>query len=241
MAIFHYLLKLHPHRVTPAEVHIVSPTDKSKIKNFNKSIIFYLMRWPELQRMFEEDLAFQREQIANFLQISKKSAQVLCFRYVKRGLFIKLGKNLYTLEPKWKYLTSEEVFKIANLIVPSYVSLLSALSYYGISTQVPQNYYESVTSLITKETKIKGITFRYFKVKREFLFGFRRENKVKVSFLIALPEKAFLDAIYLMSFGRYALDLSAIDMDKFDRKLLQEWIEKYPEKVKRLLQRCNIL
>jgi hypothetical protein len=40
--------------------------------------------------------------------------------------------------------------------------------------------------------------------------GFKKEK----GFFIATPEKMLLDAIYLMSYGRYALDMSAIDPKK---------------------------
>ncbi len=87
--------------------------------------------------------------IANELSINKDSAKVTANRYTKSGLLIRVKRNLYITESKFKELKESEIFQIANFIeVPSYISLITALSYYGITTQQSQSVIESVSLMI---------------------------------------------------------------------------------------------
>ncbi|MCX7611181.1 MAG: hypothetical protein N2043_06305, partial [Ignavibacterium sp.] len=74
--------------------------------------------------------------IANELSLNKESAKVTANRYTKSGSLIRIKRNFYLTESRFKELKESEIFQIANFIeVPSYISLLTALSYYGITTQ----------------------------------------------------------------------------------------------------------
>jgi predicted transcriptional regulator of viral defense system len=88
-----------------------------------------------------------------------------------------------------------ELKLLANFIVsPSYISFATALSYYGLTTQVQQNFFESVSLYRTKITEIDGNIFKYSKIKEEFYFGFVKKD----NFFIATPEKALVDSLYFM-------------------------------------------
>jgi hypothetical protein len=60
---------------------------------------------------------------------------------------------------------------------------------------------------------IRKLCFGYEEIASNLYFGFKKEK----GFFTATPEKALVDAFYLMSYGRYALDISALDSDKLDR------------------------
>jgi hypothetical protein len=109
---------------------------------------------------------------------------------------------------------------------------MTALDYHEITTQIQRGLIESVAVKRTKEISFNGSVFRYTKVSRDLYFGFIRQQ----DFFIATPEKAFLDAMYLMSFGRYALDLTAIDSDKLNRDEIQRLSQQYPMKTRKKLQ-----
>ncbi|MFQ3675847.1 MAG: hypothetical protein SNJ64_04825, partial [Endomicrobiia bacterium] len=116
-------------------------------------------------------------------------------------------------------------------------SLATALSFYGYTTQVQQDYYESVALYRTKELSIKGIVFKYSKLNKKFYFGFAKKN----NFFIAEPEKALIDALYLTVRGKYKIDLSSIDWQKFDTHQIKKIVNKYPEKIKQaILSLCKI-
>ena len=118
-------------------------------------------------------------------------------------------------------------FKLANFIqTPSYISFLTALSYYGISTQVQRNFFECTSLKRTKITVAGDSTFCYYKLKQELYFDFSREE----GFFIASPEKALADSLYLLSLKRYSLDIAAIDINKINKKRFSKIIKLYPEK-----------
>ena len=179
---------------------------------------------------------FSYQDIARALGISPVSARVVATRYVKAGLIIRLKRNIYVLKENWAGMSLEQKFALANLIqVPSYISLLTALDFYQISTQMQQNFLESIAIKRSKQVEIEGISFRYVKIKRDLYFGFIRMR----GFFIAEPEKALLDALYLMSNGRYRLDIAAIDFDKLNREKLDKLVESFPQKTKELLRRYD--
>jgi len=183
-------------------------------------------------------LYFGYEDIARALKIRPASARVSASRYVRLGLLIRLKRNIYVLRERWQTASREERFALANLgQTPSYISLMTALDYHEITTQVQRGIVESVAVKRTKEISLNGSVFRYTKVSRAGYFGFIRQQQ----FFIATPEKALLDAIYLMSFGRYALDLSAIDDEKLNRKEIRRMSRNYPPQTRKMLEKNGYL
>jgi len=168
---------------------------------------------------------FGYNEIARILEITPASARVTASRYVKNGMLIRVKRDLYVLSERWKYFSREQKFEIANLLqVPSYISLLSALDYYEITTQMQRDFIESVVLKRTTDLSVAGIIFNYTKLNKDLYFGFKKIN----NYFMATAEKSFLDAIYLMSLGRYRVDLNAIDIDKLDRNLLKKNSRKFP-------------
>ena len=84
-------------------------------------------------------------------------------------------------------------FEIANFIFsPSYISLESALSFYGILSQFPY----TITSIAPKKSKkiiLYNKEYEYTHINKKYFFGFIKKD----SFIIATPEKALIDLLYL--------------------------------------------
>jgi len=166
------------------------------------------------------------------------SAKVTASRYVRQGLLLRIKKNIYVRRELWNAAGIEDKFLLTNLgQVPSYISLMTALEYYEISTQVLRNFFESVAVKRTKEINFNGSVFRYTKVNSKYYFGFKKER----GFFIATPEKALLDAFYLMSFGRYSLDVSALDATKLDIDEVKRLSTGFPIKTLNMLKKYGYL
>lgn len=181
---------------------------------------------------------FGYEEIARVRGISLASAKVTASRYVRQGLLVRLKKNLYVLREVWNAASKEDKFRLANLgQSPSYISLMTALDYYEITTQVQRDFFESVAVRRTKEIQVNGFVFRYSKIDERLFIAFKKEN----GFFIARPEKALIDAFYLMSYGRYALDISALDADKLDRQLIKQISREFPLKTRKMLKKHGYL
>ena len=190
------------------------------------------MKFSELHTI--RKLYFGYEEIAKVLGISPASARVSASRYVRQGLLVRVKRNIYMLREVWNAAGRAEKFLLVNMgQTPSYISLMTALEYYEITTQVQRDYFESIAVKRTKEIHIDGSVFRYSKIAGNLYFGFKKENE----FFIATPEKALMDAFYLMSYGRYSLDISALDSNKFDRNEMIRLSMEFPLKTKTMLEK----
>ena len=112
---------------------------------------------------------------------------------------------------KGKYILSNsnisDFEKAGVILSPSYISLESALTFYGI---LPQFTY-SITSVTTQKTRkyeIGGKEYEYAKIKKSLFSDYIKKD----NFLIATPEKALIDLIYLASKKLRKIDLSDLDM-----------------------------
>jgi len=194
------------------------------------------MRLKELNRI--KKLYFGYEEIARVFGISPSSAKVTASRYVRQGLLLRMKKNVYVRREVWNAAGIEDKFLLANLgQVPSYISLMTALEYYEITTQVLRDFFESIAVKRTKEIHLNGCFFRYTKVAGDLYYGFKKEK----GFFIATPEKALLDAFYLMSYGRYSLDISALDASKFVRSEVKRLSIGFPLKTRKMLKKYGYL
>lgn len=190
------------------------------------------MKYNDIKKI--NKLYFTYQDVAKILSISENSARVLCARYVKQKYLIRLKRNFYTLRERWDNITLNQRFELANILqVPSYISLMTALSFYEYTTQVQQKFVESISLYRTFAKDIEGIIFNYSKIKNDFYFGFSKKNNI----FIASPEKAFIDSLYLNYLGKYNLDLSSLNLEKIDRESCENILKRYPSKFKIYYQR----
>jgi len=176
---------------------------------------------------------FTQYDVAHAIGTKLASAEVLCSRYVKKGLLMRLKRGFYARTETLSHLNQIDLFRIANILqVPSYISLMTALSYYGITTQMQKGFFESISVKRTKTFQIGGLSFHYIKIRPDLYREFIKRNGV----FIALPEKAVMDTFYLASLGRYSLDGSSLDLTMVDEGMLAEFSNLYPPKVRKYFE-----
>ena len=144
-------------------------------------------------------------------------------RFLKKGLIFQIKRGLYCFDKE----NIDELILANKLYQPSYISLETALNYYGIIPDIPQEI-TSVTPITTKLIKTSLGRFSYTKIKRELFFGFKKikSTKSKEYFQLAYPEKALLDYFYLRKIKNAAdlrLDLKNIDINRY-----QKFLKSYP-------------
>ena len=194
------------------------------------------MKFVELKKI--NKLYFGYEDISRVLGISPASAKVTASRYTKQGILLRVKKNLYVFKDVWNAAAREDKFRLANLgQVPSYISLMTALDYYEITTQIQRDFFESVAVKRSKEINLNGSIFRYTKLASNLYRAFKKEK----GFFIATPEKALLDAFYMVSYGRYSLDISSLDASKFDQRKIESLCRRFPLKTKKILKKYGYL
>ncbi len=125
-------------------------------------------------------------------------------KLIKAGILIPLKKGFYTSYFYLEKVKDKNLFEIylqqlANVLrEPSYISLETALSYYGL---IPEESF-AITSITLKSTRIyknKLATFIYRNIKKELFLGFKEfSSDVKVK--RASKSKALFDYLYLRRF-----------------------------------------
>lgn len=162
---------------------------------------------------------------------------------IKSGDLISLKKGLYVPGLNAD-LTGPELFLIANhLWGPSYVSLESAMSYWGL---IPERVYEisSVTMKLSKKYKTPKGRFSYrFMPSPYYSFGILSiELSPGQVAIVATPEKALCDkiistagltlrsSVQTLDFLLKDLRIDPESLQKLNLKELRSWVEDAPKK-----------
>lgn len=117
-------------------------------------------------------------------------------RWVQSKKIVKLRKNIYILNAEDRRINPSRMFLAREIYSPSYISLETALSYYGL---IPERVVD-ITSLTTRKTtafKNEYGVFSYRHIQPHFFTGFlENKDEENLPFFIATPEKAVVDFIY---------------------------------------------
>lgn len=133
-------------------------------------------------------------------------------RWVGKGLLTKLRNGYYAFTeckqtPDIQYLIANKIYN------PSYVSLHTALSFYGI---IPEMVIQTTSVTTLKNTRFTNDfgEFSYNNIKEELFFGYEpKPLKDNRSFLFATPEKAILDLLYLYPFYNSEKEIENLRLD----------------------------
>jgi predicted transcriptional regulator of viral defense system len=165
-------------------------------------------------------------------------------RWVKKGLLIRLRQGYYTF-PEYKSKPDFTLFFANRIYRPSYVSLHTAMAFYGI---IPEAVVQitSVTSLKTANFQNDFGEYQYKSVREELIFGY--DNKTIANDLtlqIARPEKALLDLLYLYPFYNTEQEMENLRLDEdflpdeLDFQRLEDYLLRF--KSKALQKRVKLL
>ncbi|MEW5814811.1 MAG: hypothetical protein AB1798_05370 [Spirochaetota bacterium] len=109
----------------------------------------------------------------------------------------------------------------AAIYQPSYISLESALSVYGILSQLPM-VLTCVTTQLPQTFKTSFGTIAYHQIKRNLFWGFVEKS----GYFIAEPEKALLDYIYFNSGQDLKAKPESLAMDVINLKTMKVYSKK---------------
>lgn len=118
-------------------------------------------------------------------------------RWVKAGKLIQLRRSVYCLAQPYRKVDPHPFFAANFIKQPSYVSLQSALSHWGM---IPE-YVPAITSITTgrpEELRNELGSFMFRHIRKNLFYGYREVSLGdKQKALVAVPEKALLDLMYL--------------------------------------------
>lgn len=169
---------------------------------------------------------FSPKEFERTFDVAETAAKQFIFTYTKKNFFSKLRNGLYSIEGQRPnlYLSANKIYR------PSYVSLETALSYYGM---IPETVYSitSVTPKPTRQFETFGIDFRYTRIKQSAYTGYttKQDPQSGSTFLIAEPEKALADYLYLVSLGKKTLN-DRLSIRNIDRKKTEGYAKTFHRK-----------
>ncbi len=168
----------------------------------------------------------------------------------KQGVIIRLKRGLYVVNPEHSGKTLSSELIANHLYTPSYISMSTALRYYGL---IPEAVYvhQSMTVKHPRSFQTPVGSYDYKYISREaFSIGVRSMHKGDYAFLIASPEKALCDLIansskvnlrYMKDVEIYLEQDIRMDMDEFykmDETIFKDYIKvgKKADSISRLLK-----
>lgn len=161
--------------------------------------------------------------------VDPKQIRIQLSRWVKAGKIHQIRRGLYAIAPPYQK-KHPHPFLVANhLQSASYVSLQSALSFYGLIPEVV-NITTSVSTGRPErlETPLGPYEFRH--IKTALFFGYRMTELGEQSAFVASPEKALLDLIYLQAGGGampYLGELRLQNLDQVNKETLKQQAAKF--------------
>lgn len=167
----------------------------------------------------------------NFIEFSNKFQSLACFttnqvyasypefdrnnlgRWVRKGYLIRLRQGYYAF-PGYRG-SSDFALYFANVIYkPSYISLQTALSFYGIIPEAVPGII-SVTTLKTNSFSNDFGVYSYRNIKPGMMFGYDlREMEGGRRIMFATPEKALVDLLYLFPFYNTDREIEELRLDE---------------------------
>lgn len=185
------------------------------------SILSYIKRLKRGVFTTNELARFSGKSVSNTSQALRFLEKQGVISNIYRGLWIETGNK------------SVSPYLAINFILPkhrAYVSFVSALHLYGIIEQIPQVITLASTSH-TKIIKTKIAAFSIHRIAPSFFKGFGW-YKGAGSFLIAEPEKALVDCLYLASRKKKAFKFfpELHFPDSFSAKKTKAWAKSIPDK-----------
>lgn len=155
-------------------------------------------------------------------------------RWAKQGLLVKLRQGYYSF-PELKARAGFAYYVSNRIYKPSYVSLHSALAFYGI---IPEAVTQTtaVSSLKTAEFVNDFGWFSYKTIKPGLMFGYESKPFSDRSILFAYPEKALLDLLYLYPFYNTQEEMTELRLDEdyleneLDKDRFDDYLDKFRSK-----------
>lgn len=161
---------------------------------------------------------FSLNEISKLSHLNNASLKVTLHRLIKNKQLFKIGQKLYSLEPEkidWRELACE-------IYYPSYLSFEWALAYHNILSQKPL-HLTLATSKRTKEVNMLNKNIFYHHLNPNLFWGYQKQDNI----LLAEPEKAFLDLVYLSLNGYAKFDPEEINLKALNKTKLKKYLQKF--------------
>ena len=180
--------------------------------------------------------------------LSTTSLQKVLYRLQQSGAIERIEKGKYLIIPlgaeKGKYTLHE--FVIGSLLVEPYtIAYWSALNYYGLTEQIPTTVFiQTITRKFNTNPEVFGVQYKIVKIKKEKVFGIRKEWIEETQINITDKEKTIIDCLDKPQYCGGVVEVAkALKNNKFDRKKLENYAQRIGNSgvLRRLGYLCELL
>jgi len=154
------------------------------------------MKYDGLIKILGEYGMFDLATVAQLSGDSRSTILTQLNRWTKEGKLVALRRGMYAFAERYSRKAVNPA-ELANLLyVPSYISALWALGYYGL---IPERVvtYTSITTRVPRTFENDFGVFKYQNIKAAAFFGYMPVQIDGRKILLAEPEKALLDMWHL--------------------------------------------
>ena len=117
------------------------------------------------------------------------------------------------------YVHDAEVSEIATkIVVPSYISLISAFAIHNVTTQMPIEI-QVISSVQHWALEVEGYRIRFIKFMKDRIFGYSKIN----GSMVAVLEKAVIDSLYLNLYTNETMDVVMESIPLLDKEKLMDY------------------
>ncbi len=117
------------------------------------------------------------------------------------------------------YIYDADVSEIATkIVVPSYISLISAFALHNVTTQMPLEIHV-IAPVQHRTLEVEGYKIRFIKFTQERIFGYSRIN----GSMVAILEKAIVDSLYLNLYTNEAMEVVMDNISLLDKAKLIDY------------------
>ena len=171
------------------------------------------------------------DELAAKYNLPAASAWKAASRLTKRGLLSRVSNGVYLN----KLVRDASASDFVTVLRPdAYVSLESALSHWGASTQSPVSL-TCVTTGKPKKYRTPEFAITLRTIAEHLFWGFVEKQTRYSKYRIAEPEKALLDWVYLTLQSGGTPRLDEIEFKVLDKQKLVSYAGKYPRTVQNAL------
>lgn len=179
------------------------------------------MKYVDLRRRIEGNFFRILDVVKLFPDEKDTTIRTQLHRLTKKGFIVPMKRGFYCFDKN----KVDELDLAGQLYSPSYVSLETALNYYGVIPDIPMAV-SCVTPVTTKKIETSFGNFYYQKIDSQLFFGFFR-----TPFPIAYKEKALLDYFYLRRVRKTSVDMR-LQLNDWDWKRYHTYAAAYPSWVR---------
>ena len=190
------------------------------------------MNWTTiLTKEARRNCVLRSDELSRRLKLSEKTVRAAIRRYEERGLLERVSTKIYVNHLNQQFSPRD----LVNILRPeSYISLESVMVERGITTQSP-SVLTCVAPRYTQSFRTKSVGIVYRKISPDLFWGYEQKATRYNTYLIAEPEKALLDWVYLTRQEGLPTPLDELQLQFLNATKLRKYAKRFPRTVQTVI------